>query len=64
MIEDEIKDLSAKESDPAPKNRAAPKWAAIDKKQKAYERNMEEYRNQQRAIDEEYRYLKEPLGLF
>lgn len=59
MIEDEIKDLSAKESDPAPKNRAAPKWAAIDKKQKAYERNMDEYRNQQRAIDEEYRYLKE-----
>lgn len=59
MIEDEINDLLAKSSDPAPTNRAAPKWAAIDKKQKAYEKSVEEYKTQQRVIDEEYRYLKE-----
>lgn len=58
-LEEEITDLTAKETDPAPKNRSAPKWAAIDKKQNAYARGMEEYRTQQRAIDEEYRYLKE-----
>ena len=31
-IEFEIGDLQAKASDPAPKNRSAPRWAAIDKK--------------------------------
>lgn len=54
-----IEDLTAKVSDPKPKNRQAPQWAAIDKKQQAYEKAMEEYEFNQSKIDEEYIYLKE-----
>lgn len=58
-VEDEIGDLTASVKDPQPKNRAAPKWAAIEKKQLAYEKGMTEYKSQQEAIDREYLFLKE-----
>lgn len=43
-IDYEIEDLTAKAVDAPPRDRAAPRWAAIDKKYIAHEKAMEEYR--------------------
>jgi hypothetical protein len=46
MMEMEVSDLKAKETESQPRNRPAPKFAAIDKIEQKYQREMTQYNSQ------------------